>query len=213
MYRIVVLASGNGSNLQAIMDAIFSEKCPVQIAAVISDKPNAYALTRARDAHIPAHALPPQPNEPMNVFNERLANLVRALDTDLVVLAGYMRILSPAFVRAFEGQIINIHPALLPKYKGLHTHTRVLDAGDKEHGATVHFVSEGVDEGAIIAQVVVPVKKRDTAERLRQRVLAQEHRLYPLVIGWFAEGKVALQHGEARIHGINGGNSGLKVTF
>ncbi|MFI4956323.1 MAG: phosphoribosylglycinamide formyltransferase [Gammaproteobacteria bacterium] len=211
--NIVVLASGNGSNLQAIMDAIDSGKCPARICAVISDNPNALALKRAQVAHIPTFALEPHPKEPSAVFNERLTNLLRALDFELIVLAGYMRILSPAFVHAFDGRIINIHPALLPKYKGLNTHARALAAKDKEHGATVHFVSEGVDEGAIIAQVVVPIKPHDTVERLRKRVIAQEHRLYPQVIAWFAAKKVQLKNGRVYIGDVLCEDRGMLVRF
>lgn len=212
-FKIAVLASGNGSNLQAIIDAASVGKCPVQIAAVISDNPNAYALTRAREANIPTFTLPPQPKEPAAAFNERLTNLLRALDMDLIVLAGYMRILYPSLVHAFEGRIINIHPALLPKYKGLDTHARALKAKEVEHGATVHFVSEGVDDGAIIAQVTVPIKPHDTVARLRKRVLAQEHRLYPQVIAWFAAGKVKLKQNRVYVGEILCEAQGLRVSF
>jgi phosphoribosylglycinamide formyltransferase-1 len=213
MFKIVILASGNGSNLQAIINAIDNGKCPAHICAVISDNPDAYALKRAQEANIPTFALEPQHKEPSAAYNERLTNLLRALDFDLIVLAGYMRILSPAFVHAFDERIINIHPALLPKYKGLHTHKRALAAKEKEHGATVHFVSEGVDEGAIIAQVVVPVKPYDTSERLRKRVVSQEHRLYPQVIAWFAAKKVKLKNGRVYIGDVMVEKTGLLVKF
>jgi phosphoribosylglycinamide formyltransferase 1 len=213
MFNIVVLASGNGSNLQAIMDAIDHGKCPVHIIAVISDKPGAYALQRAEEANIPTFALAPHPKEPSAAYNERLTNLLRALDVDLIVLAGYMRILSPALVNTFEGRIINIHPALLPKFKGLNTHARVLKAKETQHGATVHFVSEGVDDGAIIAQTIVPVRPYDTAERLQKRVLAQEHRLYPQVIAWFAAKKVKLINGRVYIGEVMCEKTGILVSF
>lgn len=213
MFTIVVLASGNGSNLQAIIDAIGNEKCPVRISAVISDNPDAFALERAKEANIPTFALAPHPKEPSAAYNERLTNLLRALDFDLIVLAGYMRILSPALVKTFEHKIINIHPALLPKYKGLNTHARVLKAKEKEHGATVHFVSEGVDEGAIIAQTKVDVSPYDSVDRLRKRVLAQEHRLYPQVIAWFAAGKVQLKQGRVYIGDVLCEITGMIVRF
>ncbi len=210
MYNIIALASGNGSNVQAIIDAIAAEKCPVHLSAVITDNPDAYVLKRAEAAGIPTFVLKPYPKESSSAFNERLAHLLRALQCDLIVLAGYMRILSPALVREFEGHLINIHPALLPKYKGLDTHTRVLAAKDAVHGATVHFVSEGVDDGAIIAQTEVEVKPYDTVDTLRKRVLSREHKLYPQVITWFAHGKVQLKDGKVSVGGVPGG---VKVSF
>jgi phosphoribosylglycinamide formyltransferase-1 len=213
MFNIVVLASGSGSNLQAIINAIDNGKCPVRLCAVISDNPHAYALTRAQEAGIPTFALTPYPKEPIAAFNERLANLLRALESDLIVLAGYMRILSPSLVKLFEGRMINIHPALLPAYKGLNTHARVLAAKERVHGCTVHFVSEGVDEGAIIAQTEVPVQSYDTVDTLRKRVLSREHKLYPQVIAWFAARKIQLRNGRVYIGDVLCETQGLKVTF
>jgi phosphoribosylglycinamide formyltransferase-1 len=213
MFTIVVLASGNGSNLQAIIHAMENGKCPIRICAVISDNPDAFALKRAQAAHIPTFALAPHRKEPAAAYNERLTNLLRALDFDLIVLAGYMRILSPAFIQTFANRIINIHPALLPNFKGLNTHARALAEKVSEHGASVHFVSEGVDDGAVIAQVIVPVKPHDTVERLRKRVLLQEHRLYPQVIAWFAAKKVQLKQGSVTIGDVVCEKTGMLVKF
>jgi phosphoribosylglycinamide formyltransferase-1 len=213
MFNIIILASGSGSNLQAIIDAVDSGKCPVKICAVISDKTGAFALKRAQEAGIPTFALTPYPKEPVAAFNERLANLLRALESDLIVLAGYMRILSPALVRMFEGKIINIHPALLPAYKGLNTHARALADKALVHGVTVHFVSEGVDEGPIIAQTEVPVKPYDTVDSLRKRVLAREHQLYPQVIAWFATRKIQLKQNRVYINDVLCKETGMLISF
>lgn len=213
MFNIIVLASGNGSNLQAIINAIDNDKCPVQISAVVSDQADAFALKRAQAAGIPTFALTPYPKETNVAFNERLANLLRALESDLIVLAGYMRILSAGLVNMFEGKIINIHPSLLPEYKGLNTHARVLKAKEKIHGATVHFVAEGVDEGPIIAHTEVAVKSYDTVDTLRKRVLMQEHKLYPQVIAWFAARKVQLKQGRVYVGDVLCEAQGVKIGF
>jgi phosphoribosylglycinamide formyltransferase-1 len=213
MFNIIALASGNGSNVQAIIDAIDSGKCPVHFSAIITDNPDAFVLKRAEAADIQTFILKPQPKETTKAYNERLAHLLHVLNADLIVLAGYMRILSPALVHTFEGKIINIHPALLPKHKGLDTHACALAAKDKVHGATVHFVSEGVDDGAIIAQTQVDVKPYDTVDTLRKRVLYREHQLYPQVIAWFAAGKVQLKHNKVYVGDIPCTEQGVMLSF
>lgn len=185
-YTIVVLISGNGSNLQAIIDA----HLPVRIALVVSDVETAFGLARAKQAGIATATLNPRNYASREAFDLALMTLITAENPNLVVLAGFMRILSPAFVRHFAGKLINIHPSLLPAYKGLHTHQRVLAANELQHGATVHAVTEALDEGPIIAQVQFPVHANDTVISLKQRVQTIEHQLYPAVIRGFAEQKL-----------------------
>lgn len=188
--QIVVLISGYGGNLQAIIDAVEAEKISGQIIAVISDKEEAYGLVRAQEHRIPAYVLTPEKGEPRAVYDERLFTLLQDLNPDLVVLAGFMRILSPRLVDQYAGRMLNIHPALLPKYRGLHTHERAIENGDTLHGVTVHFVTSDLDAGPIIAYSTVPVKPHDTAETLGDRVTYKEHKLYSQVIAWFAAGKL-----------------------
>jgi len=189
-FKLVILVSGGGSNLQAIIDAINHEQLNAQIAIVISDRENAYALTRARNAGIPSLFLNPKQYARRTEFDDALADNIFSLNPDLIILAGFMRILSRSFVEAFQGKIINIHPSLLPAHKGLDTHQRVINAGDKIHGATVHFVTEELDDGPIILQATVPVCKKDSADTLKQKVLQQEHIIYPGAIQLIAEGKI-----------------------
>ncbi|MDB1110499.1 phosphoribosylglycinamide formyltransferase [Pseudomonas extremaustralis] len=183
---VVVLLSGTGSNLQALIDS------PVRIAAVISNRSDAYGLQRARDAGIETRSLDHKAFEGREAFDSALVELIDAFNPQLVVLAGFMRILSADFVRHYEGRLLNIHPSLLPKYKGMHTHQRALDAGDREHGCSVHFVTEELDGGPLVVQAVVPVESDDSAQTLAQRVHTQEHRIYPLAVRWFAEGRLIL---------------------
>lgn len=189
---IVVLISGRGSNLQAIMDAIRQHDWPVDIRAVISNRPDAYGLVRAQEAgittHVVDHTLFPRRRE----FDLALQRLIDEYRPELVVLAGFMRILTPEFVQHFQGRLINIHPSLLPAFTGLDTHARALAAGVQEHGATVHFVTETLDEGPLIIRAAVPVLPGDDAAALEKRVLQQEYRIYPLAIRWFAEGRLKL---------------------
>jgi len=192
LFSIVVLVSGNGSNLQAILDAITAGKLTVQVLAVISNEPQAYALTRAQNAGIPVEILSHRDFAIREDFDSFLAKLIESYQPDLIVLAGFMRILTEKFISRFYGRIINIHPALLPEFRGLHTHARALAAGVKEHGATVHFVTAELDSGPIILQSRVPVFADDTVETLATRVLSQEHQIYPLVISWFATGRLHL---------------------
>jgi len=212
-YRIAVLISGNGSNLQAIIDAISNEKCDAKIVAVISNKPEAYGLIRAQEADIPTFSLMPARGESREVYDEKLANVLTSLSPDLIVLAGFMRILSPQFVQKFAGKIINIHPSLLPKYPGLHTHQQVLSNKDTEHGCTIHFVSEQLDGGPVIAQTRIPVKKSDTLESLQKKVHAREHKLYPQVIQWFAHGRIVLDQDRVILNEITLPPEGAQVGF
>ncbi|MDM7322656.1 MAG: phosphoribosylglycinamide formyltransferase [Gammaproteobacteria bacterium] len=180
MCRIVVLISGHGSNLQALIDAEQrNELGGGHIVAVFSNRANAFGLERARKAGIPTGVLSHKDFPAREDFDAALMERIDAYRPDLVVLAGFMRILTPAFVHHYAGRLINIHPSLLPKYPGMNTHARAIAAGDAEHGATVHFVTEGVDEGPMILQGRVPVLPDDTPETLQQRVHAIEHQIYP----------------------------------
>lgn len=180
--NIVVLISGNGSNLQAIIDAIESGNINAKIACVISDKPDAYGLQRAAKHQIPCEVVVKNINETREQYDMRLVSVINHYQPELIVLAGFMRILSKNFVEAYNGKLINIHPSLLPKYPGLHTHKQVLQNGDSEHGCTIHYVTEEVDGGPIIAQAKLQVNPDDTEETLKQRVHVLEHQLYPEVI-------------------------------
>lgn len=189
---VVVLLSGTGSNLQALIDSTRTGDSPVRIAAVISNRSDAYGLQRARDAGIDTRSLDHKAFDGREAFDSALIELIDAFNPKLVVLAGFMRILSADFVRHYEGRLLNIHPSLLPKHKGMHTHQRALDAGDSEHGCSVHFVTEELDGGPLVVQAVVPVESGDSAQTLAQRVHTQEHRIYPLAVRWFAEGRLIL---------------------
>ena len=191
--RVVVLISGNGSNLQAIIDKIDTNKIPAQVVAVISNRADAYGLTRARNAGIPVEVINHSNHEGRIAFDKALQETIDAYQAELVVLAGFMRILTDDFVNHYAGRMINIHPSLLPKYQGLNTHRRVLEAGDKEHGASVHFVTPELDSGPVILQAKVAVKENDTEQTLAQRVHEVEHVIYPLVVKWFAEQHLALK--------------------
>lgn len=188
-----MLISGSGSNLQAIIDAMEQGTLPVKICAVISNKDEVKGLDRAANHHIPAFVLSHKSFPDRVSFDERLMEIIDAQGPDLVVLAGFMRILTPAFTEHYRGRMLNIHPSLLPKYQGLHTHQRALDAGDKEHGVSVHFVTDELDGGPIVIQAKVPVQADDTAATLAQRVQQQEHLIYPLAIRWFSEGRLQMQ--------------------
>ncbi len=189
---LVVLISGRGSNLQAIVDAA-QHHLPVDIRAVISNRAEAVGLTRAKAAGIETRVLDNRSYSNRDDYDGALQTLIDSFEPALVVLAGFMRILSPAFVHHYEGRMINIHPSLLPAFPGLDTHQRALEAGVREHGASVHFVTEEVDGGPLIIQAKVPVLADDTPEVLAARVLEQEHQIYPRAIRWFAEGRLRLQ--------------------
>jgi phosphoribosylglycinamide formyltransferase-1 len=193
---VVILISGNGSNLQAIINAAKND-LPIQIAAVISNRADVFGLQRASLAGIETAVLNHQEYPDRASYDRALMILIDRFSPGLVVLAGFMRILTEAFVRHYMGRLLNIHPSLLPNYTGLHTHQRALDAGDKIHGVSIHFVTEDLDGGPLIAQAQVPVLPQDDADSLAARVLNIEHQLYPLTIRWFAEKRLELsENGE-----------------
>lgn len=188
---VVVLISGGGTNLQAIIDRAGTE-LPIEIRAVVSNRPGVFGLTRAERAGIETRVLDHTGFPDRKGYDRALIELIDGFAPGLVVLAGFMRILSPGFVRHYAGRLLNIHPSLLPRHRGLHTHQRALDAGDELHGATVHFVTEELDGGPLILQAQVLVQAGDDAQRLAERVLGREHQIYPLAIRWFAEGRLRL---------------------
>ncbi len=190
--RIGVLASGRGSNLQAIIDAIEAGKLDCRLAVVVSDRPEAQALERARKHGTGAVFMDPKAHPNREAFDQAVLGVLADQRVELVCLAGYMRVLSPIFVRALPGQIMNIHPALLPSFPGLHAQRQALQHGVKVSGATVHFVDEGVDTGPIVCQAAVPVREDDTEETLAARILAEEHQLYPRAIRLYAEGRLSI---------------------
>jgi len=191
MIKTVVLLSGRGSNFKALLDA----DLPVQYNAVISNRPDAAGLDYARAQGIPAITLNHKSYPTREAFDEVLAKEIDKAGADLVVLAGYLRILTKDFVKRFEGRLLNIHPSLLPAFPGLDTHARALAEGVKIHGCTVHFVTPALDHGPIVIQAAVPVLPDDTPDTLAARVLAQEHRIYPQAVRWFAEGKLVISDG------------------
>ncbi|MCK5386284.1 MAG: phosphoribosylglycinamide formyltransferase [Gammaproteobacteria bacterium] len=188
--RLVVLISGNGSNLQAIIDDIANNNLPAQVVAVISNKADAYGLERAKKAGIEQHVLSHKGFTDRQQYDLALKNLIDGYQPNLIILAGFMRILSNEFVEHYLHKMMNIHPSLLPKYKGLNTHQRAIDAGDKEHGCSVHFVTPELDDGPVILQAKVKIEDNDTAETLAERVHQQEHLIYPEAIRLFAENKI-----------------------
>lgn len=200
-YRLAVLASGRGSNLQAILDAIAEGSLAARVVGVFSDRPKAWALQRARDAGIPARALAPKAFADRAAFEAALFDAVDAVEPDLVVCAGYMRLIGAAAVEARAGRIVNIHPSLLPAFKGLHTHQQALDARAAEHGASVHFVTADLDGGPVIAQARVQVHPGDDAGLLAERVLEREHPLLVETLRWFAAGRIALAEGVVHVDG------------
>ncbi len=198
---VVVLISGTGTNLQALIDAIAAGEVRARIAAVISNRPGAGGLERARRAGIPTHVLDHTGYPDRAAFDAALAAAIDSHQPGLVVLAGFMRILTPGFVDHYAGRMINIHPSLLPDFRGLNTHERALRAGVKEHGASVHFVNNELDGGPVIMQARVPVRSDDTPQTLAARVQRREHRLYPRVVGLLADGHLKLQGGEVWFDG------------
>lgn len=194
-----VLASGRGSNLQAILDAIAAGRCPARVAVVVSDRKDATALDRARAAGVPAVWLDPGAHPDRAAFDGAVATVLARHGVDLVCLAGYLRVLSPVLVAGFRGRILNVHPALLPAFPGLHAQRQALRHGVKVTGATVHLVDEGVDTGPIVLQAAVPVREDDTEETLSARILAEEHHLYPEAIRLYAQGRLAVEGRRVRI--------------
>ena len=201
MPRIAVLVSGSGSNLQAILDASERGEIPCRVGIVISNKADAYGLVRARNHGVPAEVVDHRDFPKREDFDAKLVELIRASGAKLVCLAGFMRVLTPVFVRAFPNRILNIHPALLPSFPGTHGPRQALAYGVRFSGCTVHFLDEGVDTGPIVVQAVVPVYGDDTEETLAARILVQEHRIYPMAIRLFFAGKLSV---EGRKVGIAG---------
>ena len=199
MLSIVTLISGRGSNFEAIVKMAQKEQWPVKFAGVIANHSAAKGLDFARSQGIPAFVVEHKEHASRESFDAALTQQIDALRADLVVLAGFMRILTPGFIRHFEGRLMNIHPALLPAFPGLHTHERALGAGVQEHGATVHFVTEGVDEGPIICQASVPVLEGDDAEALAARVLTAEHQIYPRAVKWFLDGRLRIEGNQVKL--------------
>ncbi|MBX3682296.1 MAG: phosphoribosylglycinamide formyltransferase [Rhodocyclaceae bacterium] len=199
MKNLVILISGRGSNMEAIVRAAIPG---VRIAAVISNRPAAAGLAFAADHGIATEVVDHTAHCSRESFDAALASAVDAHAPDLVVLAGFMRVLGDGFVARYEGRLINIHPSLLPSFPGLHTHRRALEAGVRVHGATVHFVTAKLDCGPIVIQAVVPVAADDDEASLAERVLREEHRIYPQAVRWFAEGRAAIEDGKVRLSGV-----------
>jgi len=196
MKNIVILISGRGSNMEAVVRAAQAERWPARIAAVISNRADAKGLEFAAAHGIATAVVPNKEYATREAFDAALADVIDGYAPDLVVLAGFMRILTPGFVERYAGRMLNIHPSLLPHFPGLHTHEAALTAGHAEHGATVHFVTAELDHGPVVDQVAVPVLPGDTAQTLSARVLEQEHVLYPRAIRWFIEDKLAVEDGQ-----------------
>ena len=199
MKSIVILISGRGSNMVALIDAAASGTLPVRVAAVLANRPDAKGLEVAAAAGVVTRVVDHRLYRDRDSFDAAMAEAIDAYSPDLVVLAGFMRILSDGFVAHYEGRLINIHPSLLPSFPGLHTHQRALDDGVRVHGCTVHFVTPTLDHGPIVVQAAVPVLDGDDATVLAARVLEQEHRIYPLAVRWFAEGRLRLEDGRVRL--------------
>ncbi|MBS6209384.1 MAG: phosphoribosylglycinamide formyltransferase [Proteus hauseri] len=202
MKNIVVLISGNGSNLQAIIDACRTNKITGNVVAVLSNKADAYGLERAKLADIPAYFVDPALYHDRADYDNALIEQIDAYKPDIVVLAGFMRILSPGFVTHYQHKLLNIHPSLLPKYPGLHTHRQVLANKDSFHGVTVHFVTEELDGGPKIIQACIPVLPDDTEQSLQTRIQAEEYRIYPLAIRWLAEERLKMKNNQAFLDDI-----------
>jgi len=210
--KIGVLISGRGSNLQALIDACAGDEFPAKIAVVISNKPDAYGLERARLAGIPTITVPHGTFSSREAFDQEVDRHLREAGVKLVCLAGFMRLLSEQFVRGWKDRMINIHPSLLPSFKGLNTHARTLQAGVKIAGCTVHYVRPEMDEGPIIMQAAVPVLAGDSEENLADRILVQEHLIYPAAVRLIAEGRVRVA-GETCIITGSGKNSGISEAL
>lgn len=197
--RLVILISGRGSNMQTIVDTIEQDALPARVCAVVSNRADAAGLPWASERGIPTHVVPHRDYATRQEFDAALADTIDAYEPDYVVLAGFMRVLTPAFVERYEGRLLNIHPSLLPAFPGLHTHQQALDEGVQWHGCTVHFVTAKLDHGPVVAQGIVPVLGEDDAESLAARLLSVEHKLYAQVVRWLAEGRVSLDENH-RVH-------------
>ncbi len=210
MIRLGVLASGGGTNLQAILDACAAGRVDASVAVVVSNVPGAGALQRAQEAGVAVEVVPSRGVTDREVYDLRLVEVLRGHGVDLVCLAGYMRLMTPAFLRAFGPtpqtrgcpRVLNVHPGLLPSFPGLHAQRQCVEYGARFGGCTVHFVDEGTDTGPVIVQAVVPVEPGDSEETLAKRILAQEHRLYPQAIHWFAQGRLSVS---GRAVAVDGG--------
>jgi len=210
--KVVILISGSGSNMVAIADAVRKGDIDADIAAVICNRPEAAGIQKAKDRDIETEIINHQDFASREDFDAALMQAIDAYQPDLVVLAGFMRILTPAFVIRYHGRMLNIHPSLLPKYQGLNTHQRALDAGDLQHGVTVHFVTEELDGGPNVIQAVVPVFDGDDAVSLQQRVHTQEHIIYPIAVKWFVNGRLTMKGNEALLDGNVIPSSGLQLN-
>jgi phosphoribosylglycinamide formyltransferase-1 len=203
--KIVVLLSGNGSNLQNIINKLHNTTLnnqQIEIVAVLSNKADAYGLQRAQDAGIKHKTIISKGISSREQYDALLSREIDQYQPDLIVMAGFMRILSAQFIDKYPGRMLNIHPSLLPKYQGTNTHQRAIDAGDSEHGASVHFVTEELDSGATVLQAKVPIFSEDSAKELSERVLTQEHLIYPLAIQWFLSGRLSMVNNHALLDGL-----------
>ncbi|MCB5162166.1 phosphoribosylglycinamide formyltransferase [Marinomonas algarum] len=195
-FPIVVLISGSGSNLQALIDQSLQGQLDVKIRAVISNKADAYGLERAKAAGIPTHTLNHRLFDSREAFDTELQQIIDQYSPKLVILAGFMRILTESFARHYEGRMLNVHPSLLPKFKGLNTHQRAIDAKENEHGVSVHFVSAELDAGAVIIQASTDIAHDETAESLAKKVHSLEHIIYPLAVKWLSEDRITFHDGK-----------------
>ena len=213
--RIVILISGTGSNMAAIADAVQAENSDngidAEIVGVISNRPTAEGLNKAQAMDLHTDLIDHTLYASRDEFDHALIRMIEDLKPDLVVLAGFMRILTADFTRYYEGRLLNIHPSLLPKYQGLNTHQRALDAGDDIHGVTVHFVTEELDDGPNAIQAIVPILDIDNTQQLQQRVHSQEHVIYPIAVKWFCEGRLTMKGSEALLDGKSLPASGVQL--
>lgn len=210
--RLVVLVSGGGSNLQSIIDACAQQSMNAQISAVISNNPHAGGLERAAKGNIPNIALDHRAFDNRESFDQALSDLIDSFAPDLVILAGFMRILTPRFVNHYLGKMMNIHPSLLPAYPGLNTHRRAIEAGEKEAGATVHFVTPELDGGPAIIQARIAISTSDNEDSLAAKVLVHEHQIYPKAIEWFCEDRLKMKSGLAELDNSQLADHGIIYT-
>ncbi len=206
---VVVLISGRGSNLQAMINAVRVGQLSAEIRAVICSESGTPGLARARTAGIPSHVINYRDYSVRDQFDQTLIKQIDAYQPQVVVLAGFMRILGASFIGHYAGRLLNIHPSLLPAFRGLNTHARALQSGAKYHGASVHFVTHEVDDGPVIIQAAIPVSPDDTPETIAERVLVQEHRIYPLAIRWFLEGRLTVEGNRVLLDGQQRPEQGL----
>ncbi len=209
--RIVILISGTGSNMAAIAEAVKAEEIDAEIVGIISNRPTAAGLEKAQAMGLHTDLIDHTLYASREEFDHALIRMIEDLKPDLVVLAGFMRILTADFTRYYEGRLLNIHPSLLPKYQGLNTHQRALDAGDDIHGVTVHFVTEELDGGPNAIQAIVPILDIDNATLLQQRVHEQEHIIYPIAVKWFCEGRLSMKGNDALLDGQTLPASGIQL--